>query len=217
MQPAMNRPQAVLFDWDNTLVDSWPCIIEALSVTLTAMGHTPWTPEECHVRVALSLRESFPPLFGERWQEAQGIFYDTFARIHLDRLKPFPESHPLLAGLRDMGIYCAVVSNKTGHYLRAEAEHLGWTEYFAALIGAGDAPRDKPAREPVEMALVGSGIAVGSQVWFVGDAAVDMQCAQATGCIAVRLQPLPAENPAFADFPPTYAFTNGLEILQALA
>jgi phosphoglycolate phosphatase len=29
----MQRPRAILFDWDNTLVDSWAVIHEALVVT----------------------------------------------------------------------------------------------------------------------------------------------------------------------------------------
>ncbi|PPR65951.1 MAG: hypothetical protein CFH03_00782, partial [Alphaproteobacteria bacterium MarineAlpha3_Bin2] len=40
---ANGKPRAILFDWDNTLVDSWPTIIDALNVTLEAYGKTPWT------------------------------------------------------------------------------------------------------------------------------------------------------------------------------
>lgn len=207
------RPKAVLFDWDNTLVDSWPCIIEALNTTLTTMGHQPWTVAECHERVALSLRESFPPLFGDRWQEAQKMYLDSFAAVHLDRLTPFQESEILLQGLQRAGIYCAVVSNKTGRFLRAEVEHLGWGRYFSRLVGAGDATRDKPAADPVILALENSGISPGTDVWFVGDAAVDMQCAAHTGCIPVLLQPIPSESPAFATFPPRLSFTNHSELL----
>src|SRR4029079_2421978 len=40
---ALRPPRAVLFDWDNTLVDNWATITEAFNATLTAMGHRPWT------------------------------------------------------------------------------------------------------------------------------------------------------------------------------
>ena len=33
----LKRPRAILFDWDNTLVDSWATIHEALNVVMTAM------------------------------------------------------------------------------------------------------------------------------------------------------------------------------------
>ena len=45
------RPRAVLFDWDNTLVDSWPIIHQALHDMFTAMGHAPWTLDECKARL----------------------------------------------------------------------------------------------------------------------------------------------------------------------
>ena len=55
-------------------------------------------------------------------------------------------------------VWTAVVSNKTGRFLRAEAQHLGWGSLFQRLIGAGDAAFDKPDAAPVHMALEGSGL-----------------------------------------------------------
>ena len=59
-------PRAVIFDWDNTLIDSWAVIEASVNVTLEAMGHQPWTPEEIRDRVRHSLRNAFPPLFGDQ-------------------------------------------------------------------------------------------------------------------------------------------------------
>ena len=58
----LNTPKAVLFDWDGTLVNSWPIIHESMNQTLKAMGHAEWTIEETNERVRRSLREAFPPL-----------------------------------------------------------------------------------------------------------------------------------------------------------
>ncbi|MEI6986480.1 MAG: hypothetical protein WCK65_10140 [Rhodospirillaceae bacterium] len=38
-------PLAIIFDWDNTLVDSWECLHASINVTLVAMGQRPWTNE----------------------------------------------------------------------------------------------------------------------------------------------------------------------------
>jgi hypothetical protein len=70
-------PRAILFDWDNTLVDAWGTIQLALNAALTAMGQSAWTMEETRVRVRASLRDSFPRMFGDRWPEARDIFYAT--------------------------------------------------------------------------------------------------------------------------------------------
>jgi len=200
------RPRAVLFDWDNTLVDSWPTIHDALQQTLIAMGHPPWTLEESKARVRLSLRDSFPALFGTRWEEARRIYMDAFQAIHLERLAALAGVVELLDHLAGAGCYLAVVSNKTGPVLRREAAHLGWTRYFARLVGATDAAADKPDPAPIHLALEGSGIAAGPAVWYVGDTAVDIECALNAGCVPVLLGPAKPEDAEFSRHRPQVAF-----------
>src|SRR5258708_21128684 len=119
------RPRALLFDWDNTLVDSWPVIHDALQQTLTAMGHPPWTLEESKARVRLSLRDSFPALFGTRWEEARRVYMDAFQSIHLERLGALAGVVELLAPLTEPRCYLPVVINNTGPRLRREAPPPG--------------------------------------------------------------------------------------------
>ncbi|HET7594109.1 MAG TPA: HAD hydrolase-like protein, partial [Stellaceae bacterium] len=166
MTATPRRPRALLFDWDNTLVDTWDTIHHALVVTFTAMGREPWTMAETKLRVARSLRDSFPLLFGERWEEARKLYLDTFVAIHHERLKAIEGAATMLQALAADGFYLGVVSNKTGGILRREAEHLGWTPHFKRLVGAGDAALDKPHAAPVLLALDGSGIGAG-ETWYV--------------------------------------------------
>lgn len=190
------RPKAILFDWDNTLVDSWPVIHEVLNATLTAFGLEPWTLEETRTRVRRSLRDSFPALFGARWEEAGEFFYNHFAAVHLNNLRPRPGAQRMLADLHAAGIYLGVVSNKNGKYLRREADHLGWARYFEAIVGAFDAARDKPAPDPVRLALAGIAVGPDEEVWFAGDANIDLECAANAGCVPVLVRegaPRPGE------------------------
>ncbi|HVI52220.1 MAG TPA: HAD family hydrolase [Candidatus Sulfotelmatobacter sp.] len=192
----LTPPKAVIFDWDNTLVDSWGCILAAMNGTLRRMGHGEWSLDEAKDRVALSLRDSFPKLFGERWIEARDVFYEEFAAIHLEHLNPLPGAGDMLERLVGRGVVLSVVSNKNGHFLRQEAERLGWAKWFHRLVGATDAAQDKPAVAPVTLALSGSGVETGAHVWFCGDAEVDMHCAANSGCVPILLredQPRPGE------------------------
>lgn len=182
---AAERPRAVLFDWDNTLVDNWVSIQDALNITLAAMGHDPWSLAQVRARVRASARETFPQLFGERAEEAMRVFYDRFEAAHLTTLASLPGADALLSMLGASDIYLGVVSNKHGQFLRREAEQLGWNDHFERLIGAGDASHDKPSPAPIELALEGSGIACDASVWYVGDALIDIECARNAGCIAV--------------------------------
>jgi len=67
----LRPPRAILFDWDNTLVDTWATIHDALNFLMRAMEPAEWSLAETRERVRLSLREAFPLYFGERWEEAR--------------------------------------------------------------------------------------------------------------------------------------------------
>ncbi len=183
----MARPRAILFDWDNTLVDSWDTIHDALGHAFIALGREPWTLAEVKERTRLSLSDAFPALFGDRWSEARRHYHDRFLEIHLERIKPLPGAEQLLDLLGTIGVPLAVVSNKTGYVLRLEAEHFGWSGRFRSLIGAGDAAADKPDRAPILLALRSVGLSPGPDIWYVGDTEMDMACAANSGCAGVLL------------------------------
>jgi len=190
------RPRAILFDWDNTLVDSWLCIQESYNRTFRHFDMAEWDMATTRANVAKSLRDSFPDLFGDRWEEARDVFYQSFEAIHLSHLRPLTGAAEMLEAFAAAGIRMGVVSNKRGAFLRKEAEILGWTRHFGRLIGATDAPADKPDPAPVILALADSGVQPGPDVWFVGDAAIDMRCGINAGCAPVLLRPeapLPGE------------------------
>jgi phosphoglycolate phosphatase len=194
-EAALPRPRALLFDWDNTLVDTWPCIGAATNITLEAMGLQPWTPAEIRERVAGSLRDTFPKIYGDRWEQARDIYYKAFGDVHLQQLKALPCAEDVLTVAADAGLYLGVVSNKTGRYLRAEAEHLGWNRFFAKLVGAQDAPHDKPDPAPALLALSTGGIPAGPDVWFIGDAPIDVVCGRNAGCTTVFVGSEPVAGP----------------------
>lgn len=205
--PRPHPPKAILFDWDNTLVDSWGTIHEALNQTFRVMGTPSWSLAEVKLRVRQSLRDSFPALFGDAWEQARTLYLANFEALHLDRLAPLPGAARLIEALDEGGFYLGVVSNKTGRLLRREVAALGWEQRFRRIVGAGDAVADKPARAPVEMALAGSGVDPGGAVWFVGDTDIDMACAINSGCVPVWIGP-PAEEPLAIAASPTIWFEN---------
>lgn len=178
-------PRVLLYDWDNTLVDGWAGIAGALNATFAAFDKPLWTVQETKNRVRVSLRESFPPMFGDRWEEARDIFYRAFEERHLEFVQPMPGVAEALeaAGAWPQG----VVSNKAGGFLRTEVAHLGWDRHFGAVVGAGDAEADKPSPAPIHLALARMGLTADPSVWYVGDTALDMVAAKAAGVTAVLI------------------------------
>jgi phosphoglycolate phosphatase len=206
------RPRAILFDWDNTLVDSWATIHAALNEAMRAMGRPLWTLDETRARARRSLRESFPQYFGESWQEARQIYFDAFARIHLERLAALPGRGELLAEFAAAGIFLGVVSNKTGPFLRREVDRLGWTKWFGSVVGAGDAEMDKPHAAPVRLALAPSGLGSGDPVWYVGDNEIDIECAANSGCVPILLGAAPPRLGSTAA--PSLVFAQGAGLFR---
>lgn len=181
-------PRAVLFDWDGTLVDNWDVIHRALNDTFAAFGMPVWSREEAMARISASQRDSFPVLFGGRWEAARDLFYDRFAARHLEELRVLPGAVDLLDALDAAAMPIAVVSNKSGRFLRLEVGWLGWNDRFLSLVGAGDAEADKPAAAPVHLALAGAAVSAGPDVWLVGDSPTDVATARNAGCTAVLVR-----------------------------
>lgn len=182
----MSRPSAVLWDWDNTLVDGWAAIEAGLNATFRAFAMPEWDRATVLARVRGSLRDTFPAMFGAEWERARDIFYAGVTARHLAVVAPMAGAAAALAAAGRLAPQ-GVVSNKQGSLLRAEAAHLGWGSHFGALVGAGDAAHDKPDAAPILMALGMIGVPAGAGVWYVGDTALDMQAARAAGCRAVLL------------------------------
>lgn len=217
MQGQLTKPKAILFDWDNTLVDSWPSIHRAMHVTFETMGHTPWTLEETKVKVHRSMRDAFPDIFGERWQQAATLYQDSYRAIHLDHLKAMPHAEQMLELLhKKTDIFAAVVSNKSSGNLHKEVEHINWKRFFKSVVGATDAPEDKPSAAPVHMALSGSSIKPNEEVWFVGDSVTDMECAHNSGCLPVFFGDRDVNDGAFVHCPPKVIFKNHEEFMKVL-
>ena len=196
----MKRPRAVLFDWDNTLVVSWEIIHESLRLTFLDLGREPWSFDQTKAWVRRSMRDSFPDLFGGDAARAEHLFYKHYRAQHLSQLTPLAGAESTLTGLQRNGLPLAVVSSKQGHLVRDEATHLGWTGYFGRIVGADDGPADKPAPEVMALALEGTGVTAGPDVWYVGDTGIDVTCARNAGCAAVIVS---ADPPRDGDCPRT--------------
>lgn len=193
----LTTPKAIIFDWDNTLVDTWPVIHDAMTATFIAMGQEPWTLETTKARVRKSMRDAFPELFGDRWEEAGDIYQESY-RANATKLLALPQALDVLEKVKNKGLYSVVVSNKKGINLRREVDFMGWNHLFNNVVGANDAARDKPHTDPVHMAFDKSGLQPGSDVWFLGDSDVDLECALNTGCTAILYGESAKDHPEYS-------------------
>lgn len=197
-------PRGILFDWDNTLVDSWEGMHRAMNATLVAMGHEPWTMAQAQRRMNRSLRNAFPQLFGDRWHEAHDVFYEAFTESHIETLKSMPGACEMLETLHEMRIFMGVASSKLGPMLRKEIAHLGWEKYLPGVVGAGEAKKDKPAKEAALYAVRNTSLTLGPDLWVVGDLPIDVEFARNTGATAVVMNNSLPDIKEYGDLAPDW-------------
>lgn len=178
-------PKAILFDWDNTLVNTWHVAFKAMNIARETVGRLPFTIEEFWQRPHHSMRDAAAELFGNHRERGEKVFYENVEKLHLQEINMLEGAENLLKDLFVRGIYMGIVSNKEGTYLRKEVDHLGWNSYFHHVIGSRDTEEDKPSSLPVHAALQKCTINPSHQVWFVGDSIVDVHCARASGCVPI--------------------------------
>jgi phosphoglycolate phosphatase len=181
-------PKALVFDWDNTLVDSQSATLEALNITLKTFGYTPLSREQYANQPSLSVRAYFEILFPlHQLEEAKSIYLREEKKTSSLGVVPFKEAAALLTWLDLHRIPMAVVSNKGGDLLREEVKQLGWNDYFFSVIGSCDTPEDKPSAVPLLHVLKQGSLTPSSLIWFVGDSIVDMKCAEEAACLPVSV------------------------------
>jgi|LauGreDrversion4_2_1035121.scaffolds.fasta_scaffold227560_2 phosphoglycolate phosphatase len=179
----LTKPKAIIFDWDNTLVDTWPLIQLAINSTMEKFNRQPWSLQQVRDNIHKSMRDSFPEIFQQDWQQAGEIYRQSYQAINLNEIKFLAHSLDLIKTINQLNIKQFVVSNKIGLTLRKEIKKLAVEQYFFSMIGAFDANNDKPSSDPVELALLGSEIDLKNDViWFIGDTIADVECAYNSNC-----------------------------------
>ncbi len=137
-------PKAILFDWDNTLVDSQQSINAAINHTLKQMRSDNLQSSR-HSYV--SRKEFLTDLFGDRWKKADAIYQQ-----YLDQQSPIKDLNlnpgvvGMLQNLMQYNLYLAIVSNKESNNLREEVAYLGLSHYFKKIVGSGDTSEENHLR-----------------------------------------------------------------------
>ena len=181
-------PKAILFDWDNTLVNNWEPIFIAYKKTLKSLGLKNKSRSETLKNAKYSLRETFPKVFKDDWKKAKKIFYVVFKKIHLQKIKPVPKVEKILKIINKKKILCGVISNKDSNLLRKEINKLGWKKYFHVLVGANEAKKDKPSKFPLLLALKKISLKPNKNIWYVGDNEIDVEFAKKNKCSSIFIE-----------------------------
>ncbi len=176
--------KAVFFDWDGTLVDTIPGVLEAHNHVRSFYNLEAWTLPWFKANMRQSALKLYPQIYGEDAQVAIDMLYAYIEEHHLNKLAPMEGAEKLLEDLRRAEKPMSVVSNKRHKYLLREVEHMGWMPGFDGVIGAGVTEKDKPDPDPVLKLLAEQGLS-GNDICYIGDTETDLLTAKNTGCCAI--------------------------------
>lgn len=180
------KPKAIIFDWDNTLVNTMPALFLTFNRFMDKMKKPHLTMDEIKDNTRRPSQENLKRLFGDEWQKAKKIWIDVYSKNHTNNLVLMDYAKEIIEILHGLDIKLFVVSNKTTYLLRKEAEDLGIKDNFICLVGSDECEYSKPDAEIVEYVLEGTDInPKKDRVWFIGDGENDIECAINSNCIPV--------------------------------
>lgn len=176
--------EAVLFDWDGTLIDSGGLLLRCWHrVTTTVLG-APFPVTEPDRVKFLSMRgaDSFP-LLSEDPDVVRALedgFTEAYRELAPTEVKEHPGARQMLAELRARGVKVGVVTSKTRARMSCDLEACDFDGCFDVVITGDDVSRGKPDPEGVQAGLAALGVAA-AQAVMVGDGPVDIRAGRAAG------------------------------------
>lgn len=180
-----NRPIAVLFDLDGTLIDTIGLLLECARHTFAGRNPAP-TDEEWIAGIGTPLRKQFAA-YTTSDDEIEELTqrYRAFQREHHDRLTTaFPGVLEVLDELEAKGHPMGIVTSKSNEMMDRGLEWVGIMRHMRTRIGMDNAKRHKPDPHPVEVALEELGYEPREAV-FVGDSPHDIASGNAAGVTSI--------------------------------
>ena len=178
--------EAILFDFEGTLVDFQWQLSAAITETLEMLWQMGFAPERILSRkYSTLLSEAMQAaaeigLSPEQVRERIGEIYDRYDEDALTRwtLRPFVLES--LVAIKAKGIRTALVSNLGGKTLTAALSKFSLTNYFDIVLSRSDVKNLKPSPDGLLLALAKLAVGKDASI-FVGDSLDDVNAAKAAG------------------------------------
>ena len=213
-------PTAIIYDWDNTLIDTFPLLFESTNLTRAKYGLPILNETDAKRGMRRPAKEVWPEIFGAVWQDAHAFYLDHVRKRHLENMAILDGASELIAYAAQKGITQAVFSNKNSALLRDEVAHFDRNGVFHTVIGNGDFEglgKPDPAGLFAIMTAMGLEKSAYSNIWYVGDTENDLKAARAAGVTPVFIENIMmCDEAEIAQLAPQYRFKSCVEMLAYL-
>jgi len=178
-QPSISRNghrRGLIFDFDGTLVDSYPLIEEAFAHVMRTHRLDEGARQLFRQNRGLPLPDQMKIVAPHMWEELVATYRSVDSQLGHARV--FRGIPTLVRKLRQAGSPLGVVSCKRRALIEAELEAAGLREFFDVVIGFEDVTPPKPAPDPLLAAISSLGLSRSSAI-YVGDSMVDLKTGRA--------------------------------------
>ncbi len=173
--------RGIIFDLDGTLIESYEAIYLGLKECFQHFGKEtfPFRDIKKYLKADLeaTLSQFFTP---EEVLKGIPIMRKKYEEVYLDKTHFLDGAKEILKTLHSDGIILGIASNKFGRFSRGAIMHLEVSDYFKAVIGAGDVPRNKPFPDMIHTALKEMNLSPEETI-FVGDTLTDIETGKQAG------------------------------------
>jgi len=173
---ANGHKRGLIFDFDGTLVDSYPLIEAAFAHVMKTHRLDDAARLLFRQSRGLPLPEQMRLIAPQMWEELVTTYRSVDSTLGHARV--FRGIPTLVRKLHQAGAPLGVVSCKRRALVEAELEAAGLRDFFEVVIGFEDVTPPKPAPDPLLAAMARLGLARSNAV-YVGDSMVDLQTGRA--------------------------------------
>jgi len=210
------RPIAVLFDLDGTLIDSIPLLLACVRHAFDGFPGRPPTDEEWIEGIGTPLATQMAA-YTDSPTEVERLIgrYRAYQREHHDALTTvYPGVLEAIQGFHHNGHPMAIVTSKSNGMMDRALDFVGIAPFMTLAVGADSTPRHKPDPYPVNFALQHLGYSPAEAI-FVGDSPHDVNAGNAAGVKTVAALWGPFSRSQLEPTKPTF-YLEAFEQLPAL-
>lgn len=173
--------QAVIFDFDYTLGDSTPGIVQSVGFALSKLQEEPKSAEAIRRTIGLSLADTYHVLTKNQSEEKAALFEKYFKQkadeVMVANTQIYEPVKEVFAFLKEAGCSIGVVTTKYHHRIEAILKKFNLCDMVTIIVGGDDVKTPKPS--PEGLCYVMQELCLEKEdILYVGDNVVDAKAAE---------------------------------------
>lgn len=178
-----------IFDFDGTLVDSAPGIVDVMRMVVEEYELPESVLENWRDLVGVPLGRQMEIIFPNHdedfWLEVADRYRAIYDRQAVAICPLFPDLLRMLDRLKAEGITMTIATSKRRHLVEEVLDHHDIASFFALVVGATDVEHHKPHPESVHHTIKSLGVNDYESAVVIGDSIYDLQMAKNAGVDAI--------------------------------